>query len=150
MAKNEAVITEQYVSVGLRFVAVIIDVIVFFILGYLIAVITGSTTPDGFQLTGAPAFLLFLVSFLYLWLMEGMVGGTLGKLVLGLRVRMVDGSPCGLGPSLIRNLLRIVDALPFFYLVGAILVWNSDKRQRLGDRVANTVVVKSKLQACSG
>jgi uncharacterized RDD family membrane protein YckC len=37
--------------------------------------------------------------------------------------------------------LRIVDALPVAYLVGAIFVWTSDKRQRLGDRVAHTVVV---------
>jgi uncharacterized RDD family membrane protein YckC len=44
--------------------------------------------------------------------------------------------------ALIRNILRIVDGL-FVYLVGAILVWKSDKRQRLGDRVAHTVVVRA-------
>jgi hypothetical protein len=29
------------------------------------------------------------------------------------------------------------------YLIGAILIWRSDKKQRLGDRVANTIVVKA-------
>ena len=47
---------------------------------------------------------------------------TLGKLLLGLRVVNVDGSRIGWGASIIRNLLRIIDALPFFYLFGAILI----------------------------
>lgn len=38
-------------------------------------------------------------------------------------------------------------ALLFVYLVGAILVWTSDRRQRLGDRVAGTVVAKRGARA---
>ncbi|MBW3666803.1 MAG: RDD family protein, partial [Actinobacteria bacterium] len=60
----------------------------------------------------------------------------------GQRVVMEDGSPVDWRASTIRNVLRVVDVLPLFYLVGAILVWNSDRRQRLGDRVAGTVVVR--------
>jgi len=82
--------------------------------------------------------------------MEGLVGATIGKMVLGMRVTKVDGSPCDLQAALIRNILRIVDALPF-YLIGAILVWTSSRRQRLGDRVANTVVVsKADWSAVAG
>jgi uncharacterized RDD family membrane protein YckC len=44
--------------------------------------------------------------------------------------------------SLVRSLLRIIDGL-FVYLVGAILVWRSDMKQRFGDRVAKTVVVRA-------
>jgi uncharacterized RDD family membrane protein YckC len=44
--------------------------------------------------------------------------------------------------SIIRNLLRIVDGF-FFYLVGAIVVWVSKGRQRLGDMAAHTLVVKT-------
>ncbi|MGZ8876324.1 MAG: hypothetical protein ACXW1F_07570 [Halobacteriota archaeon] len=41
--------------------------------------------------------------------------------------------------------LLIIDAIPFIipFLLGAILIWTSDKRQRIGDRVAHTVVVKA-------
>ncbi len=144
MTNGEVVGGKNVVSVGLRLVAIIIDMIILFILGYLIAMVSGQTTAGGFQLTGAPAFVYFILSFAYYILMEAYVGGTLGKLVLGLRVEMEDGSPCTIGASLIRNILRIIDALPGFipYLLGAILVWTSPTRQRLGDRLAKTYVVK--------
>ena len=74
---------------------------------------------------------------------EAYLGGTVGKLALGMRVRMADGSPLGVAPSFIRNLFRIIDGL-FFYLVAAFMVWFSPAHQRLGDLVAGTVVVKAK------
>jgi len=73
--------------------------------------------------------------------LEATQGATLGKRILGLRVVKIDGSPIGWSESIIRNLLRIIDGL-FAYLVGAILIWTSPQRQRLGDRVAKTVVVR--------
>lgn len=133
----------QHVSVGLRFVAQLIDgLIVFFGLGYLIAVLSGSTTRGGFELTGGPAFLLFFLGLAYFVLLEGLLGATLGKLAVGICVRAEDGQRCGLQAALVRNVLRVVDVLPLFYLVGAVLVWKSETRQRLGDRVAKTVVVR--------
>jgi uncharacterized RDD family membrane protein YckC len=58
---------------------------------------------------------------------------------------MLDGSDVTWAASVIRNLFRVIDGF-FLYLVGAIIVWNSAKRQRLGDQVARTVVVaKSSL-----
>ena len=144
MANGEAMVGKNYVGVGLRLVAIIIDMIILLILGYLIALVTGQTSAGGFQLTGAPAFVYFLLSFAYYILMEGYLGGTLGKLALGMRVVMEDGSPCTIGASVIRNLLRIIDGLPGIipYLLGAIFVWSSPTRQRLGDRLAKTYVVK--------
>ena len=142
MKNGEAAAVEKYVGVGLRFVAILIDGIVLFILGYLIAAVTGGSTAGGFELQGAPAFLFFILGFLYYVLLETYLGGTLGKLALGMRVIIEDGSPCTISASLIRNLLRIVDFLPFAYLLGAILIWNSPTKQRLGDRLAKTVVVK--------
>ena len=73
--------------------------------------------------------------------MEATQGATLGKMALGLRVVKTDGSPITWTDSIIRNLLRIIDGL-FIYLVGAIFVWTSPLKQRLGDRAAHTVVVK--------
>ena len=130
------------VGVGLRAVAMIIDMIIIIIVGYVLAMFTGGTTNSGFDLQGGPAFLWFFLVLTYYIVMEVQQGGTVGKLVLGLRVVSEGGGTIDWQASIIRNILRIIDGLPGFYLLGAILVWTSDKNQRLGDRVANTVVVK--------
>jgi uncharacterized RDD family membrane protein YckC len=69
-------------------------------------------------------------------------GQTLGKKLTGIRVTTENGDPLEFSTAIIRNLLRVVDGL-LFYLVGAILVWRSPRKQRLGDRVAHTVVIKA-------
>lgn len=73
--------------------------------------------------------------------METLYGGTVGKLALGLKVVKEDGSALDWQTSAVRTVLRIVDGL-FVYLVAAILVWTSPTNQRLGDKVAKTLVVK--------
>lgn len=70
-------------------------------------------------------------------------GQTVGKRLLGLRV--IDASGGQLQPSQIvmRNLVRPVDTLPVFYLVGAAACMASRHFQRLGDLAAGTVVVRN-------
>ena len=66
---------------------------------------------------------------------------TVGKMLLGIKVvREDNGEIPGLGA--IRTVLRIVDVLPFAYLVGFIAVPISSKNQRLGDMAANILVVR--------
>ena len=130
----------EAVGVGRRAVAIIIDIIVLGIIGWIIALATGQSSPEGFNLVGGPAFLWFFIGIAYYVVMEVTNGGTIGKLALGLRVVKEDGSKLDWGASLIRNILRVVDGF-FFYLVGAIIVWTSKKKQRLGDMVAHTLVV---------
>jgi uncharacterized RDD family membrane protein YckC len=96
----------------------------------------------GFELEGGLALLYYLISYLYYILMEAYMGGTVGKLILGMRVELEDGSPVSIGASIIRNLLRIVDFLPFAYILGIIMISTSPLKQRLGEWVAKTVVVK--------
>ena len=60
-------------------------------------------------------------------------GRTPGKRALGIRVVRDDGSRVGLVDSLIRNFLRLVDALPGSYAVGIVSVLVSRKNKRLGD-----------------
>lgn len=127
---------------GIRAVAVIIDLVVWVIIGYVIAVATGSTTGSGFDLEGAPAFLWFVSFFVYYIVLEAQIGQTLGKKAVGIKVVTETGDPIDYRASLVRNVLRIVDGL-FFYLVGAIFVYRSADAQRLGDRIANTVVVSA-------
>lgn len=82
-----------------------------------------------------------VIGLAYYIIMEATQGATLGKMALHMRVVKEDGSSIGWSESFIRNLLRIVDGL-FGYLVGAIFIWTSPLCQRLGDRVAHTVVIK--------
>lgn len=132
----------EAVGVGQRAVAILIDMVLLFVAGYVIALATGATTPAGFNLQGGPAFLWFGVALAYYVVMEATSGATLGKRAMGLKVVKEGGEPLDWQASLVRNILRIVDGL-FFYLVGAIAVWVSKKRQRLGDMAAHTLVVKT-------
>lgn len=90
-----------------------------------------------------PLCLIFLaVMFLYFVVLEGLAGATLGKWALGLRVVDTEGSRPGLRRGFVRNLLRLVDGLPAFSLLGILLILRSPERARFGDRVAGTRVVE--------
>ncbi|HVF75265.1 MAG TPA: RDD family protein [Acidimicrobiales bacterium] len=69
-------------------------------------------------------------------------GATPGKTLLGLRVVAGDGGLLTAQALLVRNVLRVVDALPFPYGVGLAAAVVSDRGQRLGDLAAGTVVVR--------
>jgi uncharacterized RDD family membrane protein YckC len=85
--------------------------------------------------------LYFAVSIGYAILLEWRWHGqTLGKRLFGLRVIDMYGLRLQLSQIVLRNLLRLMDALPMFYLVGGITALVSRNGQRLGDLVANTVV----------
>jgi uncharacterized RDD family membrane protein YckC len=131
------------VGVAQRAVAVLIDSILLFIAGYAIAAASGQTTADGFEIRGGPFFLWLGIALAYYIAMEALRGGTLGKLATGLKVVKQDGQALDLQASVVRNVLRLVDGL-FFYLVGAIVVWVSKGKQRLGDMAAHTKVVKAR------
>ena len=125
----------QYVGVGPRFLAVLIDSIILGIIyGILAFALRGST---------AVGTLMGIIGIAYLIVMEATQGATIGKKVLGLRVVKLDGTPIGWGESITRNLLRIIDSIGA-YLLGAILIWTSPTKQRLGDRVAKTVVIRTR------
>ncbi len=83
---------------------------------------------------------LGLLAFFYYFFLEGMFGATVGKFLLKLQVVEKDGDPCSFGASFTRNLLRFLDWLPVFYVLGSISILTSRKRQRIGDRVARTFV----------
>jgi uncharacterized RDD family membrane protein YckC len=124
----------QYVGVGRRFLALLIDAII-------VGVVTSFLSILFRNAPAVSSLLSVIIVFGYFIVMEATQGATVGKMALGLRVVKTDGSPITWSESVIRNLLRIVDGL-FAYLVGAILIWNSPLKQRLGDRVAHTVVVR--------
>ncbi len=86
----------------------------------------------------------------YFALAEGMLGRTLGKMLLGLEVRTDAGLPISWWQAIVRTLLRLVDELPALYLLGLLLVLAGPRPQRLGDRLAHTMVVMARPPATSG
>ncbi|MEK0325920.1 MAG: RDD family protein, partial [Nitrosopumilus sp.] len=70
---------------------------------------------------------------------------TIGKKIVGIRViGQVDrGNPSFIS-ALTRNVLRYVDYIPYLFpIIGVVLILATKKRQRLGDLVAKTYVVRS-------
>ena len=139
----QAVSALRYVGVGRRFLAVLIDLVILGVIDYLISLAFGGVQTAGgsvsASLTGFPALIVAAIPAFYYIVLEAVMGGTLGKTLLGIRIVTVDGSRIGWGASIIRNLLRIIDGLPLAYILGAILIWTSPHEQRLGDRLAHTV-----------
>ena len=140
-------------GLGKRFAAHLIDSLIVFIIfwaiGTQVAESVGATTAEGFSLDGTPALVTMALSFaasvLYFTLMEGRDGQSLGKKALGIKVVNADGTKCSMRQAFIRNLLRIIDGFAL-YLVGIILILQSKSNQRLGDRIAETlVIIKEKV-----
>jgi uncharacterized RDD family membrane protein YckC len=134
---------------GRRVVATVIDGLVFGVGYYLLALAFGdirvqgeaanwqSNLPTGWN----AAFGLLVV--LYYVLLEGYLGQTLGKRLVGIRVvSEATGRIPGVSAAAVRTLLRIVDGL-FSYAVAFVVALGSDKRQRLGDMVAHTLVIRT-------
>jgi len=85
----------------------------------------------------------FAIGFAYSALLEGFWNGqTVGKRLFHLRVVDQSGLPLRLEQAWVRNLMRVLDALPFAYLVGGLSVLSSPLMQRFGDRVAGTLVMR--------
>lgn len=72
---------------------------------------------------------------------EATIGATPGKLAAGIVVIAEDGGRAGLGGVVVRNLLRAVDGIGF-YFVGFVVLAMSSRRQRLGDKLGDTAVVR--------
>lgn len=91
---------------------------------------------------GLGSILLFAVSWWYMVLFEVLnQGRSPGKQWMGLRVVQDDGTPIGWSASLLRNLLRFVDLLPFGYFLGAVSCLQHPHFKRLGDLAAGTLVI---------
>jgi len=77
----------------------------------------------------------------YFFLFEATIGRSPGKIVMQLHVIGSQGRKCGVWASFLRNLIRPLDLL-FFGVIGAVSILSGFKRQRLGDRLAHTQVVR--------
>lgn len=131
---------------GRRVLATIVDGIVLSVAFWAMSMLFGSTSAEGGQvgasLSGLAALAFFILSVAYFIVLEGYLGQTVGKMLLGIKVVREDtGGVPGIKAAIIRTVMRLIDGL-FAYLVAFIAVLASQKNQRLGDMLANTLVVR--------
>ncbi len=91
---------------------------------------------------GTAMLAIVLVYWLYGVVFEVLADGqTPGKKAQRISVVNVDGTPIRFAASTIRNLLLLIDALPFAYVLGLITMATTRRFQRIGDLAAGTQVV---------
>lgn len=83
--------------------------------------------------------ILIAAAFVYILLADALPGGqSLGKRIVGIAVvKESSGQPCGVSQSLVRNLLVVLlGPVDWLFIFGR-------KHQRLGDKIAGTIVIES-------
>jgi len=139
LSPEKVVVTFRLATIGNRLVAGILDLIVASIV--MIIVLLGLSTIGivGLQIGAVLSsfgIFIYFIAFESLW-----NGQTLGKKALGIQTRMADGTPLTVPAAFFRAMLIPADYLPPFFLVGMMAMFSTPKSQRIGDLLANTVVV---------
>ena len=134
--------------VGRRIGAALLDIVVLAVVFVVVGLALGEGETDGasaeITLETGGTLIYAAIVLLYYFLSEAISGQTLGKKALGLTVTRTDGARPGAGAILGRTLLRLVDSLPFLYLLGFIVMVATPRKQRIGDLVAGTTVTRAR------
>lgn len=107
-------------------------------------------------LGGIIAFVVFVfIGFMYwVFFTHRQAGQTLGMKLLGLRVISKGGGRANMAQLTIRWVCLILDAIPYTWpltgLVGFIVILCSRDRQRIGDHLGRTLVVRSDFPVVGG
>lgn len=146
-------ISYELAGVGSRFVAALLDGLIIaatqvglFVLAGIAALILSGRQPGLAALAFALALLAAVAVFLVYDLLFEIVwnGQTPGKRATGIRVVRDDGSPITAIAAVVRNVVRLVDFLPVYYITGTAAMLIDHKTRRLGDLAAGTIVVKER------
>ncbi|MEA2458667.1 MAG: hypothetical protein QOC95_1639 [Thermoleophilaceae bacterium] len=134
--------------VGRRIGAALLDGILLSVIFVVVGIASGGGSTGGGKASvtlGTAGTLVWVAATLvYFIVSEAASGQTVGKRALGIKVVRSDGSRAGAGPIVVRNLLRLVDALPIAYIVGLVTILATGRRrQRIGDMAADTAVVRA-------
>jgi len=140
----------KYATLAQRFLALVIDFIILSLIFFPVTKIVKGVWimsnqehqwSYGWFITDPLCISFLIVIILYFIILEGTIGATIGKKVLGMQIITNDGSKIGLWQAVVRNFLRIVDALPAFNILGVVLIIKSPENARFGDRIAGTRVI---------
>jgi uncharacterized RDD family membrane protein YckC len=145
----------ELAGLGSRFFAQVIDWIIKFLLGLIFLIIllmVAAGTAFAKRIIGDPTtvgYAIVVFAFYLMCLGYGIVfeafrnGRTPGKWCLGIRVIRQTGSSVDFVSAGIRNFLAIADFAPAL-LLGPILIQSTNRRQRLGDMAAGTIVIRER------
>lgn len=142
-------------GIGSRFIAVLIDTLLWFAGLFVLVLLFSLLAPAiaAFNKISAQwalavvIFLVFLFNWGYFTLFEAFWNGrTPGKKIAKIRVIQRSGRPIGVFESMARNFIRYIDQVPFCYAVGVIAMFATKQHQRLGDLAAGTLVVQDREQ----
>jgi len=127
--------------IGAYLIDLAIRVFLFLLLSILYAI--SGIALGGNVVIGLVLLTWFVLDWFYpIFFEAGKRGATPGKMVAGLRVVQLSGTPITLGQAVVRNFMRFIDGLPMFnYLVGLSSCFATRRFQRLGDLAAGTVVI---------
>ncbi|MBS3166536.1 RDD family protein [Candidatus Woesearchaeota archaeon] len=125
----------EYCGFWQRFVASLLDVLIIGIpvglVGWGLVFATG---------IASMTYVLQLVSVVLIIYLDGVKGGTPGKLILGMRIVNEQGNFIGVPMALLRYIGRILSAL--ILGIGLFMIGWDAKKQGLHDKIAKTYVVK--------
>jgi uncharacterized RDD family membrane protein YckC len=131
-----------------RALAALLDLALLVAGGVLILAAAGRLGSDG-GIGSDLAAVIAAWALFYYFACESGHGQTLGKRLLKLRVVRADGRPSGMREILVRTALRPIDAVGV-YLVGlVVMLITGERRQRLGDLAAGTMVVSAEEPAAA-
>ncbi|KAB7529984.1 RDD family protein [Flagellimonas olearia] len=137
----------KIVGIGERIVAFLIDGLILYMYAFLVNLVSdalGYIYEDTWTQRGLAA-LIFLPAMFYSLLMHSLFNGqTVGKMLMKMRVVRLDGTPVHWSNLLVRWMLRLVDIWIFLGSIGILSILFSEKRQRVGDAAAGTVVISTK------
>jgi uncharacterized RDD family membrane protein YckC len=143
---HNVVIQYEIASVMLRVIAQVLDLIVIFTYIWVISLLFAQALFSGSTDVAMLVMWLFMLPVIfYSFMMEALFAGqTPGKMMLGIRVINLNGDNASLSELFMRWMFRIVDIIFSMGMLGVIVALSNEKTQRLGDVLANTVIIKLK------
>ena len=137
---HNVVIRYELASIGIRWLATIIDLIILGVLGTLLIMFIGI-----FLSTTAAAVISTVIIGLYHFFIESFnFGQSIGKKMLNLNVVNLKGQNPSIYQCFLRWIFRMVDITLSFGMLGSLFMLSSDRNQRIGDHFAHTTVIKNK------
>lgn len=121
-----------------RILSAVIDILIFLVVFYIFILFFGEHKKDKIFVTGFPAFILFIITFILYPLSEIYSGQTIGKRIVNIKVVNHHYQQISFSEGLLRFVLSIID---MFFLIGLFLIIFTKKRQRIGDIIAKTLVI---------
>lgn len=132
----------NYASGVERSLAALIDLIIVAVAAFIVLFPIG-VSRFFFVIPGLYILVFWFFLILYGTYFDTTKGRSIGKDLFGIRtVDEASLKPLNLERSLVRNLFRIIDILPVFYIIGILVIVLDRRKRRLGDIAARSIVIK--------